>query len=77
MKSEQDIISNMYYVQHSIDLAYMLSTVKQMRHSLALEEDWRKYLLVSLLAVSVLLQLVASALLLTEQNTSDIRQHKK
>ena len=64
-------------VQHSIDLAYMLSTVKQMRHSLALEEDWRKYLLVSLLAVSVLLQLVASGLLLTEQNTSDIRQHKK
>ena len=55
----------------------MLSTVKQMRHSLALEEDWKKYLLVSLLAVSVLLQLVASALLLTEQNTSDIRQHKK
>ena len=43
----------------------MLSTVKQMRHSLALEEDWKKYLLVSLLAVSVLLQLVASALLLT------------
>ena len=37
-------------VQHSIDLAYMLSTVKQMRHSLALEEDWKKYLLVSLLA---------------------------
>ena len=64
-------------VQHSIDLAYMLSTVKQMRHSLALDEDWKKYLLVSLLAVSVLLQLVASALLLTEQNTSDIRQHKK
>ena len=58
-------------------MAYMLSTVKQMRHSLALDEDWRKYLLVSLLTVSVLLQLVASALLLTEQNTSDIRQHKK
>ena len=52
-------------------MAYMLSTVKQMRYSLALEEDWdwQRYLLVTLLAVSVLLQLAASALLLTEQNT--------
>ena len=60
-------------------MAYMLSTVKQMRYSLALEEDWdwQRYLLVCLLALSVLLQLAASALLLTEQNTSGIREHKK
>ena len=60
-------------------MAYMLSTVKQMRYSLALEEDWdwQRYMLVCLLALSVLLQLAASALLLTEQNTSGIREHKK
>ena len=60
-------------------MAYMLSTVKQMRYSLSLEEDWdwQRYLLVCLLALSILLQLAASALLLTEQNTSGISQHKK
>ena len=60
-------------------MAYMLSTVKQMRYSLSQEEDWdwQRYLLVSLLALSILLQLAASALLLTEQNTSGISQHKK
>ena len=60
-------------------MAYMLSTVKQMRYALSLEEDWdwQRYLPVSLLSVSILLQLAASALLLTEQNTSGISQHKK
>ena len=50
----------------------MLSTVKQMRYSLALEEDWdwQRYLLVCLLALSVLLQLAASALLLDQAKVS-------
>ena len=57
----------MYHcTQHSVDIAYMLSTVNQLRHALELAAPWPRDFLIVLLSLSFVLQVAASALLLTE-----------
>ena len=55
-----------YYTQHSVDIAYLLSTVNQLRHALELAAPWPRDFLIVLLSLSFVLQVAASALLLTE-----------
>ena len=64
--------------QHSVDIAYVLSTVNQIRHMLGEQQrPWRQLLVTALLALSILIQTVASALQLAEQNTQHQCKRKK
>ena len=64
--------------QHSVDIAYVLSTVNQIRGMLGEQQrPWRQLLVTALLALSILIQAVASALQLAEQNTQHQCKRKK
>ena len=64
--------------QHSVDIAYVLSTVNQIRGMLGEQQrPWRQHLVTALLALSILIQTVASALQLAEQNTQHQCKRKK
>ena len=67
-----------YMGQHSVDIAYVLSTVNQIRGMLGEQQrPWRQLLVTALLALSILIQTVASALQLAEQNTQHQCKRKK
>ena len=66
-----------YMGQHSVDIAYVLSTVNQIRGMLGEQQPWRQLLVTALLALSILIQAVASALQLAEQNTQHQCKRKK
>ena len=64
--------------QHSVDIAYVLSTVNQIRGMLGEQQQpWRQHLVTALLALSILILTVASALQLAEQNTQHQCKRKK
>ena len=64
--------------QHSVDIAYVLSTVNQIRRVLVEQQrPWRQLLVTALLALSILILTVASALQLAEQNTQHQYKRKK
>ena len=63
--------------QHSVDIAYVLSTVNMIRRMLGEQQPWRQHLVTALLALSILIQTVASALQLAEQNTQQQCKRKK
>ena len=63
--------------QHSVDIAYVLSTVNQIRGMLGEQQPWRQHLVTALLALSILILTVASALQLAEQNTQHQCKRKK
>ena len=66
-----------YMGQHSVDIAYVLSTVNQIRGMLGEQRPWRQHLVTALLALSILILTVASALQLAEQNTQHQCKRKK
>ena len=66
-----------YMGQHSVDIAYVLSTVNQIRGMLGEQQPWRQLLVTALLALSILILTVASALQLAEQNTQHQCKRKK
>ena len=67
-----------YMGQHSVDIAYVLSTVNQIRGMLGEQQrPWRQLLVTALLALSILILTVASALQLAEQNTQHQCKRKR